>query len=64
MVSVRTGIGKSLMYQGVFLINLGVVTLTITLTILLIEDQEKKLRQRDVSALELTTTAVKANPNI
>lgn len=44
--------------------NLGAIVLTITPIIGLIEDQERKLKQRGVSALALIAATVKANPNI
>ena len=64
MVSAGTGAGKSLIYQAVPLMNSGAIVLTITPTIALIEDQERELKQRGVSALALTAAAVKADPNI
>ena len=44
MVGARTRAGKSLIYQAVLLMNPGSIVLTITPTIILIEDQEKKLK--------------------
>ena len=64
MVSAGTGAGKSLIYQAVPLMNPGAIVLTITPTIALMEDQERELKQRGVSALALTAAAVKADPNI
>ena len=46
------------------LINPGAIVLTITPTIALMEDQERELKQRSVSALALTVAAVKTDPNI
>lgn len=46
------------------LINLGAIVLTIISTITLIKDQKRELRQKSVSALALTTAAVKTDPNI
>lgn len=64
IVSVRSGAGRSLIYQVVLLMNLRAIILTIIPTIALIEDQERKLKQRNVSALALIAVAVKADPNI
>ena len=38
MINVETEVGKSLIYQEVFLMNLGAIVLTITPTITLMED--------------------------
>ena len=64
IVSAETGTGKSLIYQAVSLMNPEAIVLTITSIISLIKDQERELKQRDVSVLALTAAAVKANPNI
>ena len=64
MVSARTRAGKSLIYQAVSLINPGAIVLTITPTITLMEDQERELKQKGVSALAITAATIKANPNI
>ena len=44
MVSTRTGANKSLIYQAMLLMNLRAIVLTITSTIILIEDQKKELK--------------------
>ena len=64
MVSAGSGAGKSLIYQAVPLMNPGAIVLTITLTIALMEDQERELKQIGVSALPLIAAVVKADPNI
>lgn len=47
-----------------FLINPGTIVPTITPTIALIEDGERELRQKSISALVLTATTLKAGSNI
>ncbi len=44
MVSAGTGVGKSLIYQIVPLINSGAIVLTITPTITFMEDQEREFK--------------------
>ena len=44
MVSTKTGVSKSLIYQAVSLMNPRAIVLTITPTIVLIEDQKRKLK--------------------
>ncbi len=61
MVSAGMTAGKSLIYQVVSLMNPGAIVLTITPTIALIENQERELKQRGVSALALTAITVKAD---
>ena len=63
-ISAGTGVGKSLIYQAVPLINPEAIILTITPTIALMEDQEREFKQKSVSILVLTAVAVKADPNI
>lgn len=64
MISTPIVENKSLIYQVMLLMNSGVIILTITLTIILIEDQKKELKQRSVSALVPITATVKTDPNI
>lgn len=64
MVSAGTEEGKSLIYQLVPLINPGAIVLTITPIIALMEDQERKLKQKGISTLALTAAVVKTNSNI
>ncbi len=65
---VRISIGieksKSLIYQAMLLINPEAIVLTIISTIILMQDQEKELTYRDVSALALTAAIFKVDPNI
>lgn len=64
IINVRTKRSKSLIYQVIFLINLGAIVLTIILIIALIENQKRELKQRNINALVYITTAVKTNSNI
>ncbi len=64
MVNAGIWVGKRLIYQAMFLMNPGAIVLTIIPTIVLMEDQEKKLKQKDVSSLALTAATVEVDPNI
>lgn len=64
MVNAGIEVGKSLIYYVLFWINLGAIVLTTISIITLMEDQERELRQRDVSALALIAVTIKADPNI
>lgn len=47
-----------------FLINLEAIFLTIILTITLMKDQKRELKQKNISALVLIAAIVKTNSNI
>lgn len=64
MVNAEMWVGKRLIYQAMLLINPGAIILTIIPTIVLMEDQERKLKQRDVRSLALTAATVEVDPNI
>lgn len=64
MVNGKIGAGKCLIYQTVYFMNLGAIILTITPTIALMEDQERKLRPKSFNALALIATPIKAKRNI
>ena len=64
MVSIETGVDKSLIYQTMSLINLGAIVLTIIPIITLIEDQKREFKQRGISTLAPIVAAVKTNSNI
>ncbi len=64
IVNTGIGVGKSLIYQTVLLINLRAIVLTITSTIIFIEDQKKEFRQRSISIFVVISAAIKADPNL
>lgn len=64
MVSIKMGVGKSLICQVMPLINSGAIILTIIPSIVLIEDQKRELRQKNASILVLIAAVVKTDSNI
>lgn len=64
MVSATMRADKSLIYHEMPLMNPRTIVIIILPTIMLMEDQKKEFKQRNVSALVVIAAAIKANPNI
>lgn len=62
--NIRIQANKSLIYQTIILINLRAIILIFTLIIVLIKDQKREFRTKNIIALALITITVKVDTKI